>query len=485
MTLSLIALVAACEPPPPFQAGAGGTLGTWTIDACPATGTHTDPLSLSPRWDGRDLGRERGSPTELVEPAVSADGRTAFVGGQGGLFAVDLSTGALLDTFPEDPNDRFTEVSLDGTRVVATHWDRGSVWLDVADPADLRELARLPLTDAGALLLEGDVLWVAHMGGALASYDLADGSRMLGSGGSLVTPTAIERVGEHLIVADNSQGLVVFPVDGDEPLSPTVVPVALGAADLDADGSLLVVAAASAGVEIFDLADAATPRSLGVSDVGQAVTGVALADGVAWAVSHQEVAALDVSDAANPVLLGRETLEEWGLGVSAVPGEDRAVVAAWSFAEVVNLDRGARAPSALVTPDAVFPYAGETAWTVAVRNLGPVALTLGTPQASEPRFEASLDRQSVPTGEEASLTLRWAGEGSWEGEEVRTQVCVGTDDPDRPALAVELASDPWNEANQQVGSPAADFVLDDVDGVTHRLSDQLGHPVYLAYFATW
>jgi len=36
-----------------------------------------------------------------------------------------------------------------------------------------------------------------------------------------------------------------------------------------------------------------------------------------------------------------------------------------------------------------------------------------------------------------------------------------------------------------LGNDAPDFVLEDLDGNSHRLSEQLGHPVVLVFFATW
>jgi peroxiredoxin len=35
------------------------------------------------------------------------------------------------------------------------------------------------------------------------------------------------------------------------------------------------------------------------------------------------------------------------------------------------------------------------------------------------------------------------------------------------------------------GVPAPDFALTGLDGTVYRLSEQLGAPVLLAYFATW
>ena len=51
---------------------------------------------------------------------------------------------------------------------------------------------------------------------------------------------------------------------------------------------------------------------------------------------------------------------------------------------------------------------------------------------------------------------------------------------DRPMPKVDFRGE-----GKVIGQQAPDFTLMDLDGNLHTLSDQLGHPVVLAYFATW
>ena len=83
----------------------------------------------------------------------------------------------------------------------------------------------------------------------------------------------------------------------------------------------------------------------------------------------------------------------------------------------------------------------------------------------------------LESGEEGWIKLSYAGGAGMEGS-----VCVSSNDPDEATIdfAVEAGvDDPF------IGQPAPDFVLQDLDGKSYKLSDQLGHPVVLAYFATW
>ena len=63
-------------------------------------------------------------------------------------------------------------------------------------------------------------------------------------------------------------------------------------------------------------------------------------------------------------------------------------------------------------------------------------------------------------------------------------VCIASDDPASPALEIQVLRE-HDEISIPLGTAAPDFVLTDIDGDTHRLSEQLGHPVLLVYFATW
>ena len=91
-------------------------------------------------------------------------------------------------------------------------------------------------------------------------------------------------------------------------------------------------------------------------------------------------------------------------------------------------------------------------------------------------IQASTD--TLEPGHSGVLEVRW------EGGEVNATLCIASDDPDEPVVELTLHTGGGGEV-ASVGLPAPDFVLSDLDGVSHRLSEHLGHPVVLIYFATW
>jgi hypothetical protein len=64
-----------------------------------------------------------------------------------------------------------------------------------------------------------------------------------------------------------------------------------------------------------------------------------------------------------------------------------------------------------------------------------------------------------------------------------TTFAFNSDDPDEniTRLKVEIAD---NHLLQE-GEPAPDFTLNDLDGLSHSLSDYQGKVVLLAFFASW
>ena len=68
--------------------------------------------------------------------------------------------------------------------------------------------------------------------------------------------------------------------------------------------------------------------------------------------------------------------------------------------------------------------------------------------------------------------------------DLEAEICVATNDPDEPLLHLSVASSS-SGASVNIGEPAPDFTLQDLEGNYHTLSQSLGHPVILCYFATW
>ena len=69
-------------------------------------------------------------------------------------------------------------------------------------------------------------------------------------------------------------------------------------------------------------------------------------------------------------------------------------------------------------------------------------------------------------------------------EDLRSAVCIETNDPDQPLMELTVASSSTG-SSVRVGDLAPDFSLPDLEGQLHTLSEQRGRPVVLCYFATW
>ena len=85
------------------------------------------------------------------------------------------------------------------------------------------------------------------------------------------------------------------------------------------------------------------------------------------------------------------------------------------------------------------------------------------------------DRLTVGPGERAKVRPEWEG-----GENLDATVCLASDEP-----TLELVASGNQDGNPALGTAAPDFTLQGLDGETYTLSEQLGRPVFIAYFATW
>jgi hypothetical protein len=190
-------------------------------------------------------------------------------------------------------------------------------------------------------------------------------------------------------------------------------------------------------------------------------------DGILWVADNGSVGAYDLAEAGTPVPIGYEPAEEFALAVGG--SGDRAWVGDWSIVELWAADRDAHAPQ-IATPDAFLRLAGGEG-SVEIRNRG--GGTLHLLGATLPAGEVTVDATAIEPGAAAMLSVTGASTGT---------LCLATDDPDHPTYELELTEAAGDE---RVGTPAPDFSLPGLDGSTYRLSEQLGHPVVLAYFATW
>ena len=236
-------------------------------------------------------------------------------------------------------------------------------------------------------------------------------------------------------------------------------------------------AAGSRGVEIFSLANPAEPESVALVDPGGGSMSVALGDGVLWVANQRGVAAIDVRDPTNPQVMGSKFTASWAMAVAS-SGKD-VFLAGWSEVAVYSADTSIKAPDARPDLSALYFPERTTEQVVHLQNAGSDGLQVAALSTDVPDMEIRIDSLWVEPGEAAQIRVRWSGTGDLSGS-----LCIATNDPDEPIQELQILTSN-DDSSVLIGEPAPDFVLPGLDGQNYTLSEQLGQPVLLIYFAAW
>jgi hypothetical protein len=453
-------------------------------DCVAGTAEGTTALQALGRTD-TDEGTEPGS--LLIEMLDSAlDGDRFWAVGQGGLFSFDLS-GAnpeLNDHYPNTGGRYHRLLLLEGTEshpplVYATHRSQGLAVIDRSDPSALSRVHQISKHNFGGLVRRGDFVYIIEHDGDLTTMDVSDpvspveGATVYADG----HPWNVVAGADALYTADNTHGIGVFSLDN--PANPTFeghIDIGTGALDVAVDSEHLYAAAGSAGLIVLEHSDPYQPREIARLNLGTPIIDVALDGGVAWLVDQESVWAVDITVPTHPVVLGKADTPRFSMTVAAA--DNRAWVGDWTAVGGYALDTSISSPVLSAAPDTLYLAPGQEDISLKLRNDGAVVATLSAWSASHPEATFTLDATTIPPGTTAAGLLHWPTDLS------NGTVCIASDDPASPALEVHVVREN-SELSIPLGTAAPDFVLTDIDGETHRLSEQLGHPVLLVYFATW
>ncbi len=470
----------------------GGDTGApgWVVlpDSCapPAALDGTDPFVLT----GREINQSGPWFTEILDLSYLPGEGRALTAGQGGVVVFDLSdttnpaTQGHIGAGPGALERYYHVLPASSGRMWATHREAGLHLVSYEDPARLVRRVELAALGYEGLDRGGDHLYVADIDGSVDVYNVFDElvpvftSTVEGLG----RPWDVEVGTGAAYVADGALGLVAL--DLADPSRPTVAAaVASGGAPVriaeDTDGTLYVAAGAG-GLEVYDTTDPLLPVRVAQVDVGGSALDVAVHGGLVGVTTQEAVVLLDIGRAgspASPLPFAYEETEQFAMAIDAADG--RWVVGDWNILGVWELGPDPAPAIDLSVGVVAFLDTAETR-ELRVVNRGSTALDLAGIDVP-PGVGARVSRASIPPGEAATLALSWDGTTPLDRD---TPLCIASDDPSRTFVRLGLSSGNAGDG-KALGQNAPDFALADLDGTVHRLSDQLGHPVVLAYFATW
>ena len=458
----LLQLLTACDAtdtadPTEVRLADGCTPGTPAVDPL----VERSALSVTSAEPGQPF-------MELVEVDLVDD--VAWAVGQGGLLVAGLDDAGTLTERHRDPGmGRHHRVELAGDAVALAHHDAGLELRAQADPGTTGATRTGPGAEGMAAV--GDRLYVADRTRGLVVYRVgtADALEEIGVVAGAAATWELAAAGGVLYGADNSLGLVAWDLaDADAPVYLGALGAPGGALDVDFEAGVVYVARGAAGVDVYDADDPTAPTLATTLDVGGSAVSVAASAGWLWAADHESVQVWRTEDPPAPTPFAHQRTRQFALAVDA--DGPNAVVGDWGYLEAWSVDSGGVGPALDLDVDALRAAAGEATLTLTNRGAGPLELRGAEASGAEVwATSAALD-----PGEWGTVSVRWSGAAP-------SELCLATNDPDLPTLTLPIGAAP----TPPVGEPAPDFTLPVLDGGTVRLSEQLGHPVVLAYFATW
>ena len=424
---------------------------------------------------------------ELVEVAVSDDGQRVLGVGQGGLMAFDVSDPdrpALVGGYPSDGRGRYHRVLLfsdsDPGRSLAylTHRERGLSVVSIDDLESIGLVNETSVEGLGGMAQWEDFLYVSRHSGTVLIYDISDREHPVevGEVDGLGHPWTLVATESALYVADATEGLVVL--DRSDPIAPIVVEALDlgGVQDLSLGNGVIYAAAGSAGVVAVDISDPLQPVESKRVVFGTGAIGLARDGAELWVADQEGVRVLDVSSPLEPLASGSRQTAQWAMDVAALGG--RAWVADWGRLGGYAADLEKKAPDLDISLSEVFLDASGDEVELVIRNLGQQTLQLHGALAEDDALQLQFSSDEVAAQDSAVVRIQWPGGA------LSDSLCLASNDPDQPQVIVDLHTG-GGGAVGAVGGPAPDFILPDLSGDSHRLSEHLGSPVVLVYFATW
>jgi hypothetical protein len=307
--------------------------------------------------------------------------------------------------------------------------------------------------------------------------------------GGLENAWAVALTEEHAWVADGLAGLKAIHLAG------AGAPQVVGALELagsaqsvaaSADATHLFVGAGASGLHIVSVEDPTQPKLIATVDTPGSVLQVAVDGELAYLADWNDIRVYDVKDPSNPTLLATEkvaTTKAFSrvLGISARDGI--AFVGEWAGFHSFELRPKFRAPDIAVEKKRVdfghVPVGQMSSEVLVLRNEGQEKLIIGSITPSNSVFSVTPQDLMLEPGEADVVEIQLGAQafGPMAGE---LKIC--SDDPDQAEVTITLQA---NQPGVGVGDDAPEAVVELLGGGLWESEKHAGHPVVLAYFATF
>jgi hypothetical protein len=460
--------------------------------------TYADPLVELARMPGSTF-------VEITEVRARADGTVFFCSGVDGLNVVDA-------TNPAQPSRQFRLSTNAGgglayPRCQHVAFNDEFVFMankgDEVNPAPF--VAAFREADGNAppvavylpgqgtvegIAAAGNLVYVAAHDSGLRVIELVgDAFIERGSVSGLTNAWAVALSGDTAYVADGVGGLRV--VDITDPDAPTLIGSVsfAGAAqsvEVDDDAKVAYLAAGQGGLIAVDVSTPSSPEVVSVSETPGTALQVALDGNHAYVADWNDFRVFDVSDPGNTRLVATKRVDTGGsfsrvLGIGAFDGH--AFVGEWTGLYSYRLDSGALAPDIWVSDREIeFGSIGpgdRRGFSLVLSNEGRQRLVMWSIDVDDARFSISDEQLILEPGETDVVQIAFDSDTT---SQVSQSLTLRSDDPDEAIYTVKLSA---NRPGLGVGDLAPEVLLEPISGGEWRLSDQLGSPVLLAYFATF
>lgn len=428
---------------------------------------------------------------ELQDLQMVAD--TAYVFGVGGLAILDIQ-----DTAnpwqrgryepPGHPYVRFYRGAVNGNLAIGGAREDLAFIIDVSSAAtpDVVAVHGQFGQSFEGVAIDGSTAYLCAHGDGLEIVDLTvpRAPQLLATIPDLVNSWDIALQGNLAYVADGSGGLAV--IDITEPSAPqhlVSLPTSGAANDVVTDGSVLVVTCGSAGVDVFTLEDPASPTLQStINTSGLAIT-AALDGSLVHVADWDDVETYDLTSPWSPQPVGGEFTPVRAMGLDAREG--LVAVADWSSVRLYQAGPSVTGDISVSVDRLQFgsvPLGSSADRSFLIGNTGNAAVTVSEVAVFNSHFQVLPPAAfTVLPGQTHEVTVRFTPAFTgFDGTFLR----INSDDGDETQInfSVTADNDPYR---LDIGDPAPQFTLQDMEGVPHRLSDQLGKVVVMAFFANW